>query len=325
MVSKSLFTSPEAEDKVKKAFEAAAKEKGAETGLYLSILTQDLEELWSYALPKTSNMMKKIVKSKANSLKVEKESLSPNPGMLSLMLFYMTPWMLGSNKMSVQGAIPLQIEGKEEPLILVVAGHPMPYNDYAIATATAKVASVANLPPIKGGYKAFTDVPLLEQPSAPEFQEKVKSLKEKLTAGDMKEIAKVLKFAVFIFGMRHPTELRGLLDNLEAVQRAKEGAEDGSIDPDEKVSNKEKFDTLSAKIDEGDLASMHKIAVAGISLISIFHIDQLPELFPIYKGIAEKGDANNKEMDDIKTVSVWAVSCFAKFHPDVVTMMKLVE
>ena len=91
---------------------------------------------------------------------------------------------------------------------------------------------------------------------------------------------------------------------------------------------------------------MHKIAVAAISLISIFHIDQLPMLMPTYmslqktKMMAGKNNLNSAEnfnhqlkilqngvadMDIIKTVSIWAVSCFAKYHPDVVVMMGLVE
>ena len=91
---------------------------------------------------------------------------------------------------------------------------------------------------------------------------------------------------------------------------------------------------------------MHKIAVAAISLISIFHIDQLPMLMPTYmslqktKMMAGKNNLNSAEnfnlqlkilqngiadMDIIKTVAIWAVSCFAKYHPDVVVMMGLVE
>ena len=88
---------------------------------------------------------------------------------------------------------------------------------------------------------------------------------------------------------------------------------------------------------------MHKIAVAATSLISIFHIDQLPMLMPTYMSLqkskmAGKNNAtenfNHKlkilqdgvaEMDIIKTVAIWAVSCFAKYHPDVVVMMGLVE
>ena len=88
---------------------------------------------------------------------------------------------------------------------------------------------------------------------------------------------------------------------------------------------------------------MRKIAVAAISLISIFHIDQLPMLMPTYMSLQENKMAGNSnfaenfnhklkilqdgvaDLDIIKTVSIWAVSCFAKYHPDVVVMMGLVE
>ena len=92
---------------------------------------------------------------------------------------------------------------------------------------------------------------------------------------------------------------------------------------------------------------MYKIAVAAISLISIFHIDQLPMLMPTYMSLqkskmAGKNNSNYfstenfnhklkilqdgvADMDIIKTVSIWALSCFAKYHPDVVVMMGLVE
>ena len=92
---------------------------------------------------------------------------------------------------------------------------------------------------------------------------------------------------------------------------------------------------------------MHKIAVAAISLISIFHIDQLPMLMPTYMSLQKskmvgKNNSNFSatenfnhklkilqdgvaDMDIIKTVAIWAVSCFAKYHPDVVVMMDLVE
>ena len=84
---------------------------------------------------------------------------------------------------------------------------------------------------------------------------------------------------------------------------------------------------------------MHKIAVAAISLISIFHIDQLPMLLPTYMAIQGgnipySGTFSQKfaifqydiaDMDIIKTVAIWAVSCFAKYHPDVIKMMNLVD
>ena len=61
-----------------------------------------------------------------------------------------------------------------------------------------------------------------------------------------------MAFAVFIFGMRHPVELRGLLDGLEAVFRAQDGAEDGSVDPEEGKSNEEKFEAIKKGIEAGD-------------------------------------------------------------------------
>eukprot|EP00931_Biecheleriopsis_adriatica_P094135 TRINITY_DN67819_c0_g1_i1.p1 TRINITY_DN67819_c0_g1~~TRINITY_DN67819_c0_g1_i1.p1 ORF type:complete len:226 (+),score=59.10 TRINITY_DN67819_c0_g1_i1:106-783(+) len=200
------------------------------------------------------------------------------------------------------------------------------------------LAAQPDLPKIAGGYKKGTDVPLLPQPSSDSFNSKVTSLKEALAAGNMEELKKVLTFAIFIFGMRHPKELRDLLDNLEAVDRAKAGADDGSIDPDESMSSEDKFEALKKSISEGDLASMQKTAIAAISLISIFHIDQLPLLMPIYATLKPVQPADTATfsakmevlqgqqlpMDVIKTVAIWAVSCFAKYHPDVVVMMKLV-
>merc|ERR1712167_286238 len=100
-----------------------------------------------------------------------------------------------------------------------------------------------------------------------------------------------------------------------------------------------KVAALKEKIVAGDIASMKTIATAGISLISIFHIDQLPTLMPTYMALQPGGDApagtyaekqaaleaKLTDMDVIKMVSIWAVSCFAKYHPDVVVMMGLVE
>merc|ERR1712043_98488 len=180
--------------------------------------------------------------------------------------------------------------------------------------------------------------------SSKTFMDKVENLIAMLADTNMEKIASVLNFAVTIFGMRHPKELRDLLDNLEAVERAKNGAVDGSIDPDPKP-NEIKFKKLQDDILAGNISAMRKIAVAAISLISIFHIDQLPMLMPTYMSLqktkmAGKNNSNSAEnfnhqlkilqdgvadMDIIKTVSIWAVSCFAKYHPDVVVMMGLVE
>ena len=80
-----------------------------------------------------------------------------------------------------------------------------------------------------GGCKKNTDVPLLPVPSTKTFMDKVENLIEMLANNNMEKIASVLNFAVTIFGMRHPKELRDLLDNLEAVERAKNGVIDGSI------------------------------------------------------------------------------------------------
>lgn len=146
----------------------------------------------------------------------------------------------------------------------------------------------------------------------------------------------MLNFAVTIFGMRHPQELSDLLDNLEAVQRAKAGAKDSAEDPNPKPAE-ERFAALKAEIDAGDIAAQLKIATAAMSPISIFHIDQLPALMPAYAalqegasttgGFAERLAARESgltDMDVIKTTAIWAVSCFAKYHPDVVVMMGLV-
>ena len=119
-----------------------------------------------------------------------------------------------------------------------------------------------------------------------------------------------------------------------------------SIDPDPKP-NAIKFKKLQDDILDGNISAMHKIAVSAISLISIFHIDQLPMLMPTYMSLqkskmAGKNNSNFSatenfnhklkilqdgvaDMDIIKTVAIWAVSCFAKYHPDVVVMMDLVE
>ena len=193
-----------------------------------------------------------------------------------------------------------------------------------------------------GGCKKGTDVPLLPVSSSMTFKTKVDNLIEELANQNLEKIASVLNFAVVIFSMRHPKELRDLIDNLEAVERAKNGAVDGAIDPDPK-SNEVKFKQLQEEISNGNVATMHKISVAAISLISMFHIDQLPMLMPIYM-LVEKGTQNSREsgadvsfarklkdfqkgvnkMDIIKTVAIWAVGCFAKYHPDVVVAMGLV-
>merc|ERR1712167_455967 len=115
-----------------------------------------------------------------------------------------------------------------------------------------------------------------------------------------------MNFAITIFGMRHPDELVGLLDNLEAVARAKAGAKDGSVDPDPMEAEK-RFEDLKAKITASDVATMNKVAVAAISLISIFHIDQLPALFPKYASIGG-GIEPASDMQIIKTVAIWAVN-----------------
>ena len=82
-----------------------------------------------------------------------------------------------------------------------------------------------------GGCKKDTDVPLLPVPvpSSKTFKDKVENLIEMLANDNMEKISSVLNFAVTIFSMRHPKELRDLVDNLEAVERAKNGAVDGSI------------------------------------------------------------------------------------------------
>ena len=80
-----------------------------------------------------------------------------------------------------------------------------------------------------GGCKKDTDVPLLPVPSSKTFKDKVDNLIEMLANDNMEKISCVLNFAVTIFSMRHPKELRDLVDNLEAVERAKNGAVDGSI------------------------------------------------------------------------------------------------
>ena len=190
-----------------------------------------------------------------------------------------------------------------------------------------------------GGCKKGTDVPLLPVSSSMTFKTKVDNLIEELANQNLEKIASVLNFAVVIFSMRHPKELRDLIDNLEAVERAKNGAVDGAIDPDPK-SNEVKFKQLQEEISNGNVATMHKISVAAISLISMFHIDQLPMLMPIYVSL-ENGTQNSRasggfarklkdlqkgmeDMDIIKTVAIWAVGCFAKYHPDVVVDMGLV-
>lgn len=154
----------------------------------------------------------------------------------------------------------------------------------------------------------------------------------------------MLNFAVFIFGMRHPVELRGLLDNLEAVMRAKAGAEDGALDAEESMSNEDKFAKLKAAITAGNEGAMSMFATAAISLISIFHVDQLPALMPIFMTLktpegpsifkpgagsfmdkAESLEGHMVPSDVIRTVAIWAVACFSKFHPDVVIKMGLVD
>ena len=109
----------------------------------------------------------------------------------------------------------------------------------------------------------------------------------------MAKIVAVLNFAVVIFSMRHPKELRDLIDNLEAVDRAKNGAVDGAIDPHPK-SNELKFKQLQEEITCENVSTMYKISVAAISLISMFHIDQLPMLMPIYI-LLEEGTQNSRE------------------------------
>ena len=96
-----------------------------------------------------------------------------------------------------------------------------------------------------------------------------------------------------------------------------------------------------------DLAAMGKVAVATISLISLFHPDQLPELMPIYsalralspdrsvtwkKGLTfadalaqqEQTSTEKGQMLQIKTVAVWVMTSFALFHPHVLVMFGLV-
>ena len=190
-----------------------------------------------------------------------------------------------------------------------------------------------------GGCKKGTDVPLLPVSSSMAFKTKVDNLIEELANQNLEKIASVLNFAVVIFSMRHPKELRDLIDNLEAVERAKNGAVDGAIDPDPK-SNEVKFKQLQEEISNGKVSTMYIVSVAAISLISMFHIDQLPMLMPIYVSL-ENGTQNSRasggfarklkdlqkgveDMDIIKTVAIWAVGCFAKYHPDVVVAMGLV-
>ena len=189
-----------------------------------------------------------------------------------------------------------------------------------------------------GGCKKGTDVPLLPVSSSMAFKNKVDNLVEELASKNMKKIAAVLNFAVVIFSMRHPKELRDLIDNLEAVDRAKNGAVDGAIDPDPK-SDELKFKQLQEEISSGHISTMHKVSVAAISLISMFHIDQLPMLMPTYMSIQEQQQYSKegftskiknlqkdvRNMDIIKTVAIWAVGCFAKYHPDVVVAMGLVD
>ena len=80
-----------------------------------------------------------------------------------------------------------------------------------------------------GGCKKGTDVPLLPVSSSMAFKTKVDNLFEELANQNMAKIVAVLNFAVVIFSIRHPKELRDLIDNLEAVDRAKSGAIDGAI------------------------------------------------------------------------------------------------
>ena len=89
---------------------------------------------------------------------------------------------------------------------------------------------------------------------------------------------------------------------------------------------------------------MKKVAIAAISLISIFHIDKLPALMSVSGGLLPDGTSvpagtfieKKAAMDTIKdgmpnadlltviTVAIWAVDNFAEFHPDVVVKMGLV-
>jgi hypothetical protein len=79
-----------------------------------------------------------------------------------------------------------------------------------------------------------------EEEAAPE--EEVAPEEEEETAAARPNILCNANFAIFIFGMRHPDELRDLLNNPEAVQRAQDGAEDGGIpDPDEAMPNAAKL------------------------------------------------------------------------------------
>ena len=74
-----------------------------------------------------------------------------------------------------------------------------------------------------GGCKKGTDVPLLPVPSSNSFKAKVVILQNMIAENNMEKIAQVLNFAATIFSMRHPNEFCELLENLEAVQRAKAG------------------------------------------------------------------------------------------------------
>ena len=64
-----------------------------------------------------------------------------------------------------------------------------------------------------GGCKKDTDVPLLPVPSSKTFNDKVENLIDMLANDNMEMISSVLNFAVTIFGMRHPKELRDLVYN----------------------------------------------------------------------------------------------------------------
>jgi len=311
--------------------------------------------------PKSKNMMIKVSIGKCKALSKTNDYKSLTSSMLKVMKRTASYFAGMSSGIGVAGVLMVKY-GDEKIGYFATSGCPAPKNDVLIARLTLlKVGLIegadgiftlpapksteedetANLPKIKGGYKKGTDVPLIPQPSSGEFKVKVANLKEQIAAGDQASIVKVLNFAVFIFGMRHPNELRGLLDNLEAVFRARAGAEDGAIDPEEGVADEEKFEALKKKIVGGDKAAWYEIAVAAISLISIFHVDQLPVLMAISEALKDSNaprpaasefskrqlalEGAQTELQVVQTVAIWAVSCFALFHPDIVVKMGLVS
>ena len=95
-------------------------------------------------------------------------------------------------------------------------------------------------------------------------------------------------------------------------------------------------------------ALFSNIAITScISLISLFHPDQLPELMPIYSALRalspdrsvtwkkdltfadalaqqEQTSTEKAQMLQIKTVAVWVMTSFALFHPHVLVMFGLV-